>query len=58
MPSGCDTFIKFSLSYGKEVHEAWASEGLAPEVYFCSRLPGGIPLSWIENAVLLSLILK
>ena len=39
--SGEMVVIKFSPSYGMQVHTAWASVDLAPKLYSCSLLPGG-----------------
>jgi hypothetical protein len=33
--------VKFTATYSRAVHEAWAASGLAPELYECEALPGG-----------------
>lgn len=36
--------FKYAISYGANVHRAWAAAGLAPAIYSCLQLPGG----WLE----------
>ena len=39
--SGDTVIVKFSATYGREVHEAWATAGVAPKLLSCDSLPGG-----------------
>ena len=46
---GAPVCVKFSRhEYGEDVHAAWAAAGLAPALYECSLLPGGLRMVVME----------
>ena len=47
--AGTPVCVKFSRhEYGTDVHQTWAAAGLAPKLYECSLLPGGLRMVVME----------
>lgn len=47
---GVDVVVKFTKRYNERAHRILADEGLAPQLYYCSRIAGGLYMIVMKRA--------